>query len=149
MVDGIVVRLAAELDLVGLLDLKIEWAGRPAAADEREQLRFALDDWLQRPDVVCAVAEYRGELVGMAWMVDFDRVPDLGNVERHSADVQSVFVTPPHRGGGLGSELVRLLCAVADQRSIPRVIVHSSTRAMGLYHRAGFSASQKLMQREL
>lgn len=149
MSDSVVVRFAAPPDVVGLVELKTQWAGRPAEAGESEQLRSALDEWLRRSDVACAVAEHGGHLVGMAWMVVFERVPDLGDVNRHSADVQSVFVLPSYRGRGVGAELVRSLCDAADRRAIPRVMVHSSTRAIDLYRRAGFARSPTLLQREI
>ncbi|GAA5084978.1 GNAT family N-acetyltransferase [Microbacterium yannicii] len=149
MIDSVVVRFAAPPDVAGLVELKTQWAGRQAEAGESEQLTIALDEWLRRSDVVCAVADDDGQLVGMAWMVVFERAPNLGDVSRHSADVQSVFVIPSHRGRGVGAELVRSLCDAADRRAIPRVTVHSSTRAIDLYRRAGFAPSPVLLQREI
>ena len=45
----------------------------------------------------------RAEIVGMAWVALVPRVPRPGATSRLSADIQSVFVMPEHRGRGVGS----------------------------------------------
>lgn len=73
-------------------------------------LASALREWIGRSDVVCVVADEGGRLEGMAWMVVFPRVPNLGDTERYSADLQSVLVLAPHRRRGIGRRLVKALC---------------------------------------
>jgi len=147
----VVLRWAGEDDAARLAVLKIEWAAAEPSEPEREAFAQAMAEWMDRhrDDVVCAVAEVDGRLVGMAWMVVYDRVPDLGQIHRMSADVQSVYVRSPHRGLGIGRRLVGMLCDDADRRGIPRVTVHSSSRAISLYERAGFTRLPKLLAREL
>jgi N-acetylglutamate synthase-like GNAT family acetyltransferase len=50
--------------------------------------------------------------------------------------------------GGIGEQLVRTLCAAADELGIPRLTVHSSHRAVALYERVGFEHSGVLLQRD-
>lgn len=133
MGDGLVVGRAVEGYLSGLVDLKVAWAHRPDEGEERVTLASALREWIGRSDVVCVVADDGGGLVGMAWMGVFPRVPNLGDTERLSADLQSVSVLAPHRRRGIGRRLVKALCDLADDRGIRRVFIKSNMTAMDLY----------------
>jgi GNAT superfamily N-acetyltransferase len=98
------------------------------------------------------VARIEGaEIVGMAWVALVARPPRPGDLVRASADIQSVFVMPPHRNRGLGSELVR---AAADHATAEvtglgaaRVTVHSGRLAVPVYERLGFESSPQMLQR--
>jgi GNAT superfamily N-acetyltransferase len=87
------------------------------------------------------------EIVGMAWLALVPRVPRPGSMERVSADIQSVFVTPEHRARGIGSALVSAASQHATGLGCSRVTVHSGVRAIPLYERLGFSASRQLLQK--
>ena len=49
----------------------------------------------------CTVVVSEGLVTGTAWLAILHRVPTPGAPERRSGDVQSVYVEPAHRGGGL------------------------------------------------
>lgn len=87
------------------------------------------------------------EIVGAAWVALLPRVPSPGASNRLSADIQSVFVLPEHRGGGVGSALVDAATAHAHRAGASRVTVHPSERAVPVYRRLGFTGSPKLLQR--
>ncbi|MFB8190468.1 GNAT family N-acetyltransferase [Microbacterium sp. NPDC055988] len=87
-----------------------------------------------------------GEIVGMAWLALLPRVPRPGAADRVSADIQSVFVLPAHRGCGIGSRLIAAACAYGTSLGAPRITVHSSDGAVRLYRRLGFSGSAQLLQ---
>lgn len=150
MTDAVSIRVGTVADVEGLARLKIEWVEPgQVSRDEKDAFTAALADWMETMGdrLVCGVAESGGHIVGMAWMVVFDRVPDFGNVHRVSADVQSVCVQPAFRAHGVGARLVTLVCAEADRRGIPRVLVHSSSGAVPLYKRLGFAALDRLLVR--
>ncbi|RNI19533.1 GNAT family N-acetyltransferase [Flexivirga caeni] len=88
-------------------------------------------------------------LVGMAWLALLPRVPRPGDASRRSADIQSVFVLPQFRGAGLGSALVRAATAHAVTTGATRVTVSSGRRAVPLYRRLGFEASDQLLQQSV
>mgnify|MGYP002388737177 FL=1 len=140
-------RRAVERDLSGLVDLKVAWADRPDEGEERVALASALREWIGRSDVVCVVADEGGRLVGMAWMVVFPRVPNLGDTERYSADLQSVLVLAPHRRRGIGRRLIAKLCDLADDRGIRGVTVQSNLTAKSVYMSEGFLPSGLLLER--
>lgn len=87
-----------------------------------------------------------GEPVGVAWVAMLPRVPRPGAADRVSADVQSVFVLPEHRGRGTGRALVAAACAHAVSLGAGRVTVHSSEEAVTLYRGLGFADSPRLLQ---
>lgn len=87
------------------------------------------------------------EVVGMAWLALLPRVPRPGGTTRRSADVQSVFVLPEHRGRRIGSALVQAAADHALSLGADRVTVHSGRKAVPVYERLGFASSRRLMQK--
>lgn len=147
------IRFATADDADALGALRHVWSppeGPPASTASRNEFAAHLGQWMRaRADnLVCVVAEADAELVGMAWLVIFERVPNPGQRRRLNGDVQSVFVDPEYRGHGLGYRLVRSLCEAADTRGLVKVTVHSSEKALTLYERLGFRVSGRLLERD-
>jgi GNAT superfamily N-acetyltransferase len=146
-----VIREATSADLHSLADLKVQWASLAyfPSTEERAEFAEALGEWMDTmgDSLVCRVAEVNGALVGMAWMVIFERVPDIHNRKRATGDVQSVFVASEYRGRGIGLALVRAVCETADILGVPRVTVSANECAAPLYSRAGFTPSPILVER--
>jgi GNAT superfamily N-acetyltransferase len=88
------------------------------------------------------------ELVGMAWLALVPRAPRPGDTNRRSADIQSVYVLPDHRGNHIGSTLVQAAADHAFIHGATRVTVHSGRKAVPLYNRLGFNSSHQLLQLE-
>ena len=147
-----VIRDVTPGDSFGLAELKLAWVGRRDTPAEEVRL-FARDlaSWMssQGDSLITRVAEHGGELIGMAWLVVFDRVPNFDDRSRTTGDVQSVFVAPPHRRQGIGHALVASLLEEADRRGIPRLTVSSNDAAAPVYLRTGFEASPLLLERRL
>ena len=147
------IRAPRSEDMRPLAQLKIEWAGvdpRPTAAAE---WKYADDlaSWMDRMGdrVLCRVAFVGDDLVGMSWLVVYDRVPDFEERKRKAGDVQSTYVVPRKRGHGIGTALVRSLCEEADRRGVPRLTVASSEAAVPVYEGAGFRPAATLLDRRL
>jgi len=87
------------------------------------------------------------DVVGMAWLALLPRVPRPGALARLSADLQSVFVVPEHRGKGVGSTLVDTATKHAVRLGAGRVTVSSGRKAVPVYERLGFAPSRELLQR--
>jgi GNAT superfamily N-acetyltransferase len=152
MSADVVVRTVVAADFSALAVLRWRWAmgEEPAAPEVLREFRSALVEWMtdQGDACICKIAVLEGELVGMAWLAVFDRVPNPGDLQRRSGDVQSVFVVPEYRGLGIGRQLLQAICETADNLGIRSVTVHSSEQAIPLYQLVGFTQSHLLLQRE-
>lgn len=74
------------------------------------------------------VAKREGEVVGCAC---------LESISLHMAEVRSVAVAPFMKGMGVGSEIMKVLCATAKKNNI--TVVYAYTRADGFFRRFGFA----------
>lgn len=151
---SVVVRLATTEDVAELAQLRWEWSqiGREPihpTADQLDDTASILREWMSGlgDRVICAVAQSEESLVGVAWLVLYDRVPGPLAGERLTGDVQSVFVRESHRNAGLGSRLVELLLAHVADRPVGTITVHANDRARGFYRRLGFNGSELLLER--
>ncbi|MDQ0577623.1 GNAT family N-acetyltransferase [Agromyces albus] len=151
MDSRVCIRTAGPADAIGLARLKEAWADLPSPATDAERTEFAgsLARWMQErgDSVICQVAELEGALIGMAWLIVFERVPDIRNRQRRTGDIQSVFVQPSHRARGIGSQLIRTLTVVADDLGIPRVTVSANSQALAIYQALGFVETPFLLER--
>lgn len=148
-----IVRSAQSQDVMRLAALKEAWAQLSRPVSESEQREFAEDlaGWMrsQGQALECRVAEIDGELVGMAWLVLFERVPDIHDRTRLTGDIQSVYVLPQHRQRGIGRAPVRSLIDAADERGVPRVTVSANAAAASIYSAEGFVTAPYLLERPL
>lgn len=94
----------------------------------------------------CLVLLHDNKVAGMAFLVVTARVPTPRALTRASGDVQCVYVVPEARDNGGGSLLIGAVLDLAAELDLERVTVHSSTRAISLYQRQGFTASPVLLQ---
>jgi GNAT superfamily N-acetyltransferase len=92
------------------------------------------------------LAEVDGAPAGMAWLAIVDRVPGRRLWSRISGNLQSVFVLPEHRNGGLGEQLVGAALEHARAQGMEYVSVHPSERSFPLYRRAGFAESPGVLE---
>ncbi|WP_375388475.1 GNAT family N-acetyltransferase [uncultured Amnibacterium sp.] len=147
------IRAPRSEDMRALAQLKIEWAMIDPPPNGAAVWKFADDlaSWLDRMGdrVICRVAAIGDELVGMTWLVVYERVPNFDARKRRAGDVQSTYVVPRRRGRGIGTALVRSVCDEADRRGIPRVTVASSAAAVPVYEAAGFQPAATLLDRHL
>ena len=149
--DGMDIVIAGPQDAAELADLL--WSH--ASAGERNtqpQAAFTADavNWLtlHSSTHVPFIARPRpAQTVGMAWLALIARPPRPGATTRHSADIQSVYVLPEHRGRGIGSAPFRAAVQYASQQCTSRVTVSSGTGAVPLYERLGFHSSPQLLER--
>lgn len=95
------------------------------------------------------IAECDGDVVGMAWLAVFERIPQPRDIGRLAGNVQSVFVIDEHRNRGIGRALVDAVIAEARGRHVGYLIVHPSQRAYPLYQRLGFAATTRFLHMDL
>ncbi len=137
-----------EMAIVG--DLRWRWTleleGQPAPVT-REEFGREFADWARRHAAThhCFVLDRDAEVIGMAWLAVSGRPPGPHSLDRLSGDLQSVYVTPDARNGGLGGLLVEAVLGLAREMGLEHVTVHAADRAIGAYARRGFAPSPTLM----
>jgi GNAT superfamily N-acetyltransferase len=139
-------------EMRALAQLKIEWAELDPPPSPAAVWKYADDlaSWMDRMGdrAICRVAVMGDRLVGMTWLVIFERVPDFDERKRRTGDVQSTYVLPGKRGHGIGQALLDAVCAAADERGVPRVTVRSNEAAVPVYQAAGFTTAATLLERD-
>ena len=147
------VRRASEADWTALAGLR--WAWR---VDERGELGRPRPEFLADFERWCRdhrethlgfVAVARSVPVGMAWLATIERMPGPAVWTRLAGHLQSVYVLPEHRNGGIGAALVAAALDEARSRGFDYVIVHPSEPSFPLYRRAGFRESGAMLQIDL
>lgn len=113
------IRVARPSDVSDLVRLVHELAAYERAPElcslTAEQLHERL--FGPSPAVYAHVAEIGGEIVGTAiWFLNFSTWDGV-----HGIYLEDLYVTPEHRGAGLGSALLRTLAQVCVERGYSRL----------------------------
>jgi len=128
------IRPAEPRDVVDILRLIIELAvyeKEPEAVQTSEaDLHRALLG--ENPQVFAHVAEHDGEVIGFAlWYVNFSTWTG-----KHGIWLEDLFVTPEHRGAGLGKALLAELARICVERGYTRLewwVLDWNSHAIGFY----------------
>lgn len=91
------------------------------------------------------LVEVDGCAVGMAWLVIIEQIPGPENWRRLSGFLQSVYVLPEHRNGGLGSVLLEGLINEARAEDLEYLSVHPSPLSFPFHRRMGFTGEGRLL----
>lgn len=134
-----------------LAGLRWEWAhgSAPAAGEPRwEQFASASTQWMRdhQETHIPFLAEHDGRAIGMAWLAWLPRVPDPTSFHRVGGDLQSVYVTPDHRGVGIG---IRLVQAVIEHAASDagHLTVRTGPSATSFYPQLGFAVNPTSLER--
>jgi GNAT superfamily N-acetyltransferase len=144
------VRKATTADAVALAGLRWRWLvqerGHPAT-DHAAFLEL-FSAWVieHLSTHVPFLAEVDDRVVAMAWLMVADRVPSPAHRRRRFGDIQSVYVVPELRDGGVGGQLLDAVLTEARSLGLEHVTVHSSDRAVSFYRRSGFRNEQRRLQ---
>ncbi|MBM9462911.1 GNAT family N-acetyltransferase [Aeromicrobium sp. YIM 150415] len=114
------IRVARPDDVPALVRLVHELAAYEKAPEQcrltEEQLRERL--FGESPAVFAHVAEVGGEVVGTAiWFLNFSTWDGV-----HGIYLEDLYVTPEHRGAGLGGALLATLAQVCVERGYSRLV---------------------------
>ncbi|WP_030158761.1 GNAT family N-acetyltransferase [Glycomyces sp. NRRL B-16210] len=154
----VAIRPARSEEFEAVAGLRWRWEveeGEPPQVDE-ERFTAHFADWARRhaDSHRCTVA-VRGDdaagkkVIGMAWMAVLPRVPTPLSLDRFGGDLQSVYLVPEERAGGIGGRMVAAALADARELGLSKVTVQAGTRSIPFYARNGFAASPKLLEVEL
>ncbi len=131
---AVIVRLVREL-------AEYEKALHEVQADE-SHFREALFPRDREPAAYAHVAEVKGEVVGTAiWFLSFSTWTGT-----HGIWLEDLYVTPEHRGSGLGLALLRTLAQICAERGYHRLewwVLDWNTPSIGFYESLGAVAQDE------
>ena len=125
-------------DVPALVGLVRELAQYEKALDEVRLTEQQLHECLfgPSPALFGHVAVVQGEVVGMAlWFLNFSTWRGT-----HGVYLEDLYVSPEHRGSGLGRELLRTLAEICVQRGYSRLewsVLDWNTPSIDFYRAAG------------
>ncbi|MGY1803416.1 GNAT family N-acetyltransferase [Blastococcus sp. SYSU D00922] len=125
-------------DVPAVVGLVRELAEYERALDEVRLTEEQLTRYLfgESPAVFGHVAEVEGQVVGMAlWFLNFSTWRGT-----HGIYLEDLYVSPAHRGSGLGKELLRTLAEVCVARGYSRLewsVLDWNTPSIEFYKAAG------------
>jgi GNAT superfamily N-acetyltransferase len=141
---------AGTANVSDLAALRFQWrteeAGEKGLSREGFELKFF--EWYEkhRESHRAYVATIDGKSVGCAWLFVVERVPGPAKLVRRAGIVQSVYVQPVHRGGGVGTKLVESLISDARTMELDYLATHPSPASFPFYKRLGFDAADRALE---
>ncbi len=132
------IRPAAVSDTPGVVRLLLAQLREHAIGTPEEDVRRTVAAWLARPHRARFLLAVAGDdpigvaAVSFAWAIEHGA---------RSIWFEELYVVPDARGGGIGAQLVRAVCALAAEVGATAVDLEVETshrRAAGLYAREGF-----------
>jgi GNAT superfamily N-acetyltransferase len=150
-------------------DLVIRSAG-PADAAALAALRFALRSgveliWEPESEFVprcrewmtqrllpggwwrCWVAMDGDAIIGSVWLQLIEKIPNPGEDPELHGYVSNLYVTPTHRGAGVGGRLLGACIEVCAEDVVDKMILWPTPESRSLYARHGFASRDDLFVR--
>ena len=128
-----------------------------AAAEDHETFVDRCTEWMATRLVDgswrCWVAELGGgaggvspTIVGCVWVELVEKLPTPNGDRETHAYVSSFSVAPEHRGGGLGSRLLRAVMDWCESQGVDSMFLWPSERSRPLYERNGFEVAVGMLE---
>lgn len=148
------IRCATIADAAALAAIRAEFLAevtQGAAPDPA--LRPALDAYFSQTlatgEFIGELALAGGEIIATSGLVWHQHPPTPKNVSGREAYIMNMYTRPAWRGRGIAAQLLERLFRIIRERGVHRVVLHAMPRARALYSRAGFSAVDSEMRRDL
>ena len=152
------IREARAEDAAALASLRYEFrAELKAAAEDRDAFVERCTEWMATRLADgrwrCWVAEsgeaedgVHRKMIACVWVELVEKIPNPNDEREVHAYVSSFFVEPEHRGGGLGSRLLRSVMKWCDSHGVDSMFLWPSERSRPLYERNGFEVAREMME---
>ena len=86
------------------------------------------------------------KIIACVWAELVEKIPNPNGEREHHAYLTSFVVVPEHRGGGLGSRLLRGAIEWCESRGVDSIFLWPSERSRPLYERNGFEIATRMME---
>lgn len=142
-------RLASPEDATELARLRWQYRTADHPLQSEDDFRRLCEAWLSKAIdsdtwIVAVSSSVEGLLNGCMYLRCVDKVPNPGAIERAWGYITSSYVSPGHRGSGIGGTLLTLLIEQGRDRGLEFLIVWPSEEAVSLYERAGFRLASEV-----
>jgi GNAT superfamily N-acetyltransferase len=141
---------AGAANVSDLAALRFQWRSEEVGEKglSREGFDVKFFDWYEkhRESHRAYVATIDGKAVGSAWLFVVERIPGPAKFVRRAGIVQSVYVQPVHRNGGVGSKLVESLISDARTMELEYLMTHPSSESFPFYRRLGFESTESALE---
>ena len=150
------IRAARVADTSALAALRWEFrAALDRASEPRDRFVPRCERWMRErlrrgTGWRCWVAEVGGEVRGMVWLAQIEKLPNpspSAEPEAH-AYVTSLYVRPAERGRGAGSSLLAEALRACGGGGTDAVFLWPTPRSRSLYRRHGFAPPADLLERD-
>jgi GNAT superfamily N-acetyltransferase len=95
----------------------------------------------------CWVALVEERLAGTLWLQLIEKLPNPGDEAELHGYISSVYVAPPLRNRGVGTELLKACLNACDGLEIDAVFLWSTADSRRFYQRHGFAVRDDLLDR--
>jgi GNAT superfamily N-acetyltransferase len=143
------IRRATESDIPTLVEhrvaLRLEAHDRNADSVRafRTETTVAYTELIAAGELLGWIAEGNGAVIGSVCAFIRRTLPNIDGPPRE-ARVQSMYIVPDRRRGGIGTALVRALLAEMHARSVRRVYLRPSKSGREFYPAFGFEPSEEM-----
>ncbi len=149
------IRSASPGDAGALARLRYEFrAALDPASESAEGFIVRCEQWMKRRLAPGSpwrawVAEQDGEVVGMAWAMIIDKLPNPVSEPECHGYVSSLYLRPDCRGHGGGSALLSQCIAACESQGCDAIFLWPTARSRALYQRHGFAMREDLFERRV
>ena len=84
------------------------------------------------------VANIDNEIIGIASVFVFERLPAPGRMHAFNAYLTNVYIKKEHRKKGIGTNLINKIKKWGEEKSINTIMLFSSEDGIKLYEKTGF-----------
>ncbi len=149
------IRSGTGADAWALAQLRFEFrASIDPATEPADRFLSRCKEWMAhrlQPDAPwrCWVVEQEGELVGMAWVMIIDKLPNpVAEPEKHGY-ISSLYLKPECRGQGVGSRLLSACIGACESAGCDAIFLWPTAGSRSLYQRHGFAVREDLLERRV
>lgn len=141
------IKLANKDDGFKIATLRRTWTDELGIGTTDDSFDSRFDLWFnsQAESRLFWLAEQDGVPIGMVNLLIFDRMPRPGVEAGRWGYLANMYVTPSHRGAGIGQQLAQNVLSHARSQGLDRVVLSPSERSIPFWQRLGFGDPGELL----
>lgn len=143
------IRKAKRKDIESLIENRIEFLSLIRYMDNEEELRVALNDYLEKhiedDTLVIYIGLINNKIVASAILTIYERIPTSACISGKMATLLNVYTVKEYRRKGFAKEIVRNILKDAKELGVVKVQLEYTDDGYELYRDLGFSPLNREM----